>query len=428
MRFFSGLMCSLWLLSGSVHAATELPEQWSFELAMQLVDEGNYYDLLFVQAEMESAQADLLGATGLNDFSIDLEALAQYVDPSVVTAQEINDDHKLSIVLRKTLLDFGYAEDKLDAAEAKIQSAGLMLKQIRLQKRIEVARKFFDINLADLQFTVDNEAISTAYIKYNKTLERNQLKMKSDVDLLEAEFEYQQVRARRYQSETMQRISRASFAESIAKPQNLPSEVIIPDLSFITNKRPEFEDLLKLAMANNLQLRAQQLLVESAARDLAASRNKGGSKLSTEVEWAEYSNETPTKNNWRASLKYSVPLYETDALKSERARANALLQQRKARLQQLESEIRHQLLVSWQQIYVLNARMETDKVAENYRELYQDRSRAYYEMEYRTDLGDSFVRVSEARLEKFKNRFELAIVWMKLAMLTGTTLEEFLKQ
>ena len=104
------------------------------------------------------------------------------------------------------------------------------------------------------------------------------------------------------------------------------------------------------------------------------------------------------------------------------------LQRQQAKLRQIESEIRQQSLEIWQQIYVLKAKQDVDEVAEEYRELYQDRSRAYYEMEYRTDLGDSFIRVSEARLEKFKNNFDLAITWMKLAQLTGLTLEEYMQQ
>jgi len=429
MCFFQRLMLALFLGNATVVLAeTPLPEKLDFKTAMQLVDQGQYVESLLANADLETQKSSLLAADGINDYKLELTALAQYVDPSVVATEEINDDHRLSLLLKKNLLDFGFSEEKSKAAEARIKSAQLMLEQIRLLKRMEVADNFFNVQLSDLLFSLDNESIASAYITFDKTKERNELKMVSDVELLEAEFEYQKVRARRYQSETMQRISRARFAESINRPNDLPSEVIVPDFSFLKIKRPEYDDLLKTALANNFKLRAQQLLVEAASHELAASRNKNNSTLSTELEWAEYSQETSTRNNWRATLKYSLPLFDNDADKADAAKALAEWQRQKLKLSQVESEIRYDLLEAWQEIYVLTARQDTDEIAEEFRELYQDRSRAYYEMEYRTDLGDSFIRVTEARVEKFKNNSALALVWMKLAMLTGVTLEDFFKQ
>lgn len=417
----------LLLGAAQIQAATELPENLSFDQAMKIVDENNHYEALLAKANYEAVNSELLQITGLNDFNIDMVALAQYVEASEVIPTSSNEDHKVSVLMTKTLFDSGYSNEKEQSIESKLNSVRLIMKQIRLDKRIEVARNFFDIKLSDMKFSLDNEAISIAFVKFNKTEERNELKQSSDVDLLKAQFEYQQVRSQRYESETMQRISRARFAESIARPNDLPNDVIVPDLSFLDRKRPEFEDVLKLALSNNLQLRAQQLIVEAATHELAASRKQGGSTLSSEIEWAEYSYETPSKNNWRAALKYSIPLFENDSIKSLRATALAELQKQRVKQMQIESDIRQQCLELWQRIYVLKAKQDVDEVAEEYRELYQDRSRAFYELEHRTDLGDSFVRVSEARLEKFKNNFELVIVWMKLAMLTGATLEEYMQ-
>ena len=429
MCFFYRLVLIVLLLgTAQLQAATKLPENLSFDQAMKIVDEDNHYEALLAKANYETVNSELLQINGLNDFNIDMVALAQYVETSEIVPTSSNEDHKVSVLMTKRLLDSGYSNEKERSVESKLSSVRLIMKQVRLDKRIEVARNFFDIKLSDMKFSLDNEAISIAFVKFNKTQERNELKQSSDVDLLKAQFEYQQVRSQRYESETMQRITRARFAESIALPNDLPSDVIVPDLSFLDRKRPEFDEVLKLALSNNLQLRAQQLLVEAATHELAASRKQGGSTLSSEIEWAEYSYETPSKNNWRAALKYSIPLFESDSIKSLRATALAELQKQRIKQMQMESDIRQQCLEMWQRIYVLKAKQDIDEVAEEYRELYQDRSRAFYELEYRTDLGDSFVRVSEAKLEKFKNNFELVIVWMKLAMLTGVTLEEYVQQ
>ncbi|MDH5393982.1 MAG: TolC family protein [Gammaproteobacteria bacterium] len=428
MSYRCRLAWSLVLIFPVYLQAAELPENLGFDLLMSVVDEGVYTDAQLLKAEYAAIQSELLNVQGINDFNISLEALAQYVEPSQVITDEVNDDHQLAIVMKKSLLDAGFSNNKEQSVNARIKSYKLLMQNMRLSKRIEAARNFFDIKLADLKYTVDNEAISTAYIKFNKTQERNALKQSSDVELLKAQFEYQQVRARRYESETMQRITRARLAESISRPKELPAEVIVPEFSFINRKRPDYDDLLKRVLANNLQLRLQQLQVEAAAYELAASRKQHGSALSTELEWREYSNELPSRNNWRAAIKYSVPLYENATAKSAVAKALANLKKQQSVLIKLESQIRQQSLEVWQRIYVLKARQDIDEVAEEYRELYQDRSRAYYEMEFRTDLGDSFVRVSEARLEKSNNYFELVIAWMKLAMLSGLTLEEYMQQ
>jgi len=420
----SAILC----FSAVLNAETGLPEKLSFKQAMKIVDQANYYEALLAKAEFDSVAADLLSISGLNDFNIDAVALAQYVEASETAASSSNEDHKLAITLKKTLLDFGYSEAKQQSVESRQNAMQLLMKQIRLNKRIEVSRKFFNIKLADMKFAADNEAIATAYVKFRKTKDRNELKQSSDVDLLKAQFEYQQVRARRYESQTLKEVSRADFSKSIAKPKSLPEEVVIPEFSFLDRKRPEYETVLNLVLQNNLQLQAQKMLVEAANHELAASRKKGGSTLSSEIEWAEYSYETPSKNNWRAALKLSIPLYENDSVKSLRASALADLQKQRVRLHQLEADIRQQSYELWQRLYVLKAKQDVDEIAEEYRELYQDRSRAYYEMEFRTDLGDSFVRVSEAKLEKYKNNFELVMTWMKIAMLTGVTLEEYMLQ
>ena len=56
---------------------------------------------------------------------------------------------------------------------------------------------------------------------------------------------------------------------------------------------------------------------------------------------------------------------------------------------------------------------------EVHRDLYLDRSRAIYEMEVKTDLGDAMVRLSEAQLADARNRFARALAWERLKVLTG---------
>ena len=52
-----------------------------------------------------------------------------------------------------------------------------------------------------------------------------------------------------------------------------------------------------------------------------------------------------------------------------------------------------------------------------------DRSRAEYELEFNTDLGDSMVQFSDSRMKAYQARFALEMAWLKLQQLLG---QEFL--
>ncbi|MEF3193885.1 MAG: transporter, partial [Halothiobacillaceae bacterium] len=74
-------------------------------------------------------------------------------------------------------------------------------------------------------------------------------------------------------------------------------------------------------------------------------------------------------------------------------------------------------------IDVLRKAAAGDKVREDYRELYLDRSRALYEMEVSTDLGDSMVQMSDARLRSMRTLFALSLAWAELDALLGRPVE-----
>jgi len=59
------------------------------------------------------------------------------------------------------------------------------------------------------------------------------------------------------------------------------------------------------------------------------------------------------------------------------------------------------------------------KVLRNYRDLNLDRSRALYEMEVSTDLGDSMVQITEAEYLSAQADYKMAEAWTRLDILTG---------
>ena len=84
-----------------------------------------------------------------------------------------------------------------------------------------------------------------------------------------------------------------------------------------------------------------------------------------------------------------------------------------------EIDVRQTLLESWLALDTLAAERDSTEAFAVYRDLYLDRSRAFYEHEVRADLGDAMVQISESTLRSARVDFELALAWARIHGLTG---------
>jgi len=137
------------------------------------------------------------------------------------------------------------------------------------------------------------------------------------------------------------------------------------------------------------------------------------------VEVSEYSRQASSNDDWRASLNLTIPLLENEAMKSEVARYRSQWLKLRAMLLEEQTRVRYRILKLWQNIGLLKTRREQMQVKQDYRELTLDRSRALYEMEATTDLGDAMVAISEVRYRQAETDFKLALAWMELNLLLG---------
>jgi len=76
-----------------------------------------------------------------------------------------------------------------------------------------------------------------------------------------------------------------------------------------------------------------------------------------------------------------------------------------------------------QELENLKVERNAAKVRTNYRDLYLDRSRALYELEVNSDLGDAMTRVTEAQWLAAQVEFRLALAWARLDALTGDLIQ-----
>ena len=77
------------------------------------------------------------------------------------------------------------------------------------------------------------------------------------------------------------------------------------------------------------------------------------------------------------------------------------------------------MLDIWLELDTLRLRIEEVNALGDYRELYLDRSRALYELEVRTDLGDAMVQTSAVRLQRAEVVFDWLLAQARLAALAG---------
>lgn len=406
--------------AASVHGVeTEpLPEPLTLEYALSLIDEG-HPDLLVEQAEQASLAAQLQGIDASNALNISVEGRARWVDPPTIDNGDPTEDHKLSLYVRKPLYDFG----RTDALRRAAQHASLGREQryqaVRDKRRIAIMQAFFDVLLSDMEYARDNEALAVAYIVLDRLRDRQELGQASDIAVLEKEAEYQRVRYQLAQSEASQRATRARLANLLNRPGMLPSNLRRPQLDYQQRKLPEFEMLVEKAMQKNSEILALQAELVAAQQRIEAARADQLPRLDGELEASAYSRELGSYDRWRAGVTLQVPIYSGGrvdaAVASQRAQQYAV----QARLDKARFDLRQSVLELWLELQ--NLRLQQDKAnsEQDFRELYLDRSRANYEMEFTADLGDAMVRLSEAQLGLAQTEYQLAIAWERLDALTG---------
>jgi hypothetical protein len=87
--------------------------------------------------------------------------------------------------------------------------------------------------------------------------------------------------------------------------------------------------------------------------------------------------------------------------------------------QQLESHLRLEVLRLWQELQRLQLEIAGRNIERDYREHYLDRSRAEYELEYKTDLGDSMVLYSRSNAERLRALYAFELAYQRLGALVG---------
>jgi len=376
------------------------------EIAMQMAD------IDYAKANIESNQvgmgwqANIEGRLGRREF------------------KEENQPHNLlALHVGKVIYDFNRSQSQLQSDQSVLAQQTEMLSMFENKQCLNIVKAYLNVLLADFQYRIDNENMAVEYVSFDKIKDKHGIGQLSDVDLLLAEQKYQQALVKRQQAEQTQLQTRIELAIVIGLPEARPDELKFPNLKSFDSrsyKNTQLEDVQNQVLQNNSQLKALKQAQQAQIYALQIAQKTSMPTVRADA-WVGKLSSYPEvrEGNWSAELSLDVPLYDGGAKSSAMAKAQAQLNKVKAQTQQLEQSLRSQVADIFFKIKMLDAEKKEHKIFGDYVDLYLDYSRALYENESSTDLGDSMVRLSEANYQMVAWQFKQALLWLELDYLQG---------
>jgi len=370
---------------------------------------------------MAVAERDLSGAR--SDWNLNLEAGLRRAKPT--TGPDALSDNTLKLSARKSLYDFGRTALATQAAGSLVEAREAALLDVRSRRRLEIMGRFFEVMLADMQYATDNEYMAVAYVNFDNGRYRLEVGQIAAADLAELEHKYQEWLVKRNAGQMRQRISRAQLASAMNRPGQLAADVADPDLAANDRTLPEYEELLPLLRVHNPRLGALSAQLTAATQRIEAVRAEKSPSLDLELEAADYSREATTRDKLKAGVVLTWPLYTGNRVDAQMAKEQAQFQHLQAESEKLAMELEQALLETWLEIGELQRTVRTAaKKNSDYRDLALERARGQYEVELRTNLGDSMAATMDAKLRERRIEYQLAMAFTRLEALLGQALEK----
>lgn len=410
MRGWCILLCCLPLTAMAADKPLTLDE------ALMTAD-APHPDLDMVQSDLAASIAERDQANSRQDFNL-------FFDGALRSGRQPGEDWRADnagrIVARKSLYDFGRTEQAIAAANQEVIAQQAAMVDARTARRLDLMARFFDVLLADLQYTADNEFMTVAYLVWDDARERFELGQISRSDLLQLEVRFQDWRERRDTSQRQLRSTRQKLAHAMNRPDNLPGELAAPALPGNERKVPEYPVLLQTTLQRNPALRALNARILASDALVAAIRAERRPALDAEVLGGAYSRSVDTRDRISAGVLFNVPLYSGGRIDARVARERAVRQRLLAQREKLKRDLGETVLATRDEIESLrnSARPAADKQIE-FRDVALERSRAEYELEMKTNLGTSLAETQLAQVRRKRVEYRLALALARLDALAG---------
>jgi len=403
------------LISKNIFAQTPLPEPLTLDAALSLVDT-SHPRLLMAQANKEEAMADVLVSESEYGIKASLKTELRFIDPIEEAINRNNNDSRVSLSIRKKITDFGQLQAKVQSKSLLQNKAELTYLDAVQKQKLKVMSSFFNVVLSDLSYGLDNELVSVVFFKAYKARDQFELGRISEIELLEAESNYQKARLRRHRSDLSQQVSRTALAISLNRPGKLSENVLIPDFPKMEDT-PSLDNILSDVLSQNHILKGLEASVASAEQALIASRKFGNPSLYAELESKKTNRPSASAHPLSASVIFEWPLStggERDALV---AKAVSKLHYNRAVLALEQLNLKQRTLDLWTEMDTQRVALEALAVNSDYRNLYLERSRARFELELIADIGDAMAQSTIVSFEQVQARFKWMLAKQELIYL-----------
>jgi outer membrane protein TolC len=422
LKFLNRLQITLALalLSGAGLCEGELPDPLPLQTALQSAQNPRHFELVEIEQRLQALSAELGIDRGQQDFRLDLTGRIRQVGLNE-EAQQVDDDggdSAASLILTKPLYDFGLQNSRESSFNLQLQALEQQKLLLVQRRRLDILEKYFDVLNADNRFLAENEALAIGYIRYDNAVQDQELGAAAEVDVLRLQSEYEVIRRKRLLAQQQQRLARSILAEAMGYPGQLASDLEIPSIDTGRKISGDVGALVEQALNHSLEARVAQANTLAAQAAIKTAETTDGPSLGLELELSAYERVTRTRDDWRAGLYFEIPLYRGSS-SARVSQASAHYQQALAQQEQLQSNLRIEVLRLWQQLQQLQLEIEGRFVERDYRELELDRSRAEYELEFKTDLGDSMVSYSRTNAERLRAIYAYELAYQRLAALVG---------
>lgn len=398
--------------------ATAADKPLTLEAALAAAD-APHPDLALALAQQEAARAEAQLADSLNDFRVTLEASLR-TGRNEVYNDKFHPDHIARLNARKTLWDFGRQQAGAAAGALESQARDLQLLDVRAQRRLALMARYFDVLLADMRDAADTEFLAVAYVSWDNSKDRQALGQLAAWELAELENRYMDIRTQRNDTRRKLREKRLLLGAAMNRPGTVLEDLVDPALPQNNRALPEFEPLLEQVLARNPRLLAQRQLLAGATSRIEGARAEYRPTLEFEAEAAAWTRESSTRDDLRAGLNFVWPLWQGGRNDARLGREQARFHELQAQHDKLVMDLRQAVLETREEIqYLVESERRGTEVAATYRDMALERAHAEYELELKTNLGNSMAETQVARLRKRAVEYRLALAWARLEALLG---------
>ena len=423
------LLCTLLMASPVLQADSSstvpLPTPLTLVDALSLAND-SHPDLRIAWANVSRAGIRLREVESSYGVNTLLELQPRVASRASVSGVDFEDDSRFGLVIRKRLSDFGRSASRHVAASAAVRGEEAAYQVRRNLHVLEVMGKFFAVILADLAYQAHDESMTVSYFRYKRLADRQaSFQQYTDMEVAERELAYRRAYVKRLRSDLTRRQARNSLALALGRPGELSADLAMPDLTVYARQEiPDYHELVDRVISTSPTLEVLRHRIEAAQASVDAVRKADFPVLSAEFEAWEYTDNTSAnRDRFRANLKFVLPLFGSTGTKDVRlAEAHNVLFRLQSELTSAEYVLRDRVLELLHGLEVNRAQEVAAAAHEEYRGYYQDHSRALYELELRSDLGDAQAKAAAAMLESTRVRFQRALLWTELDGLLGRPL------